>query len=245
MMAVDPFTTCHGALPDPPILALVGSSPPMVRLRSLLAEAALGTEPMILRGESGAGKTLAARIVFAQSPHCRSVVRLRCGRAGPDETCEKLFRLLQSSAKKENVCLLLDDFGDAPTWLQERVCTAVASASSVCPPRIVSTTARDLERLSAHGKLQGAFFRLTQGKMVWIPPLRVRRGDIREIVEHFLKPFPDASFDPDALEWLEAQAWPENVRQLRGVVRRLVLLHDHVTKAHIRQEFGGGRRRNN
>ena len=44
--------------------------------------------------------------------------------------------------------------------------------------------------------------------------------------QHLLSGFPGASFDEEALEWLEAQAWPENVRQLRDVVRRLVLLHD-------------------
>jgi DNA-binding NtrC family response regulator len=242
-MAVDPVTTWHGTLPDRPGAALVGSSGPMVRLRATLEEAANVTTPVVIRGESGTGKTLAGRVLLALGSRPSGLVRLRCGRSNPDETNAKLYRLVESSARKAPVGLLLDDLGDAPKWLQERVQTAVASASSVCPPRIVSATSHDLERLASHGALDPDFVRLTQGTTVWMPPLRLRRGDIREIVQHLLSGFPNATFDEEALAWLEAQAWPENVRQLRDVVRRLVLLHDHVTHAHIVRELGHPRRR--
>jgi DNA-binding NtrC family response regulator len=242
-MAIDPVTTWHATLPERPAAALVGSSAPMVRLRAALEQAATETAPVMIRGESGSGKTLAGRVFLAACALPRGVVRVRCGRDGPDEVSAKLYWLLEASARKAPAALLLDDVGDTPSWLQDRIQAAVASASTVCPPRIAATTSRDLERLVTRGALQQDFLLLTLGTTLWIPPLRVRRGDIREIVQHFLLSFPGATFEEDALEWLEAQTWPENVRQLRDVVRRLVLLHDHVTCAHIAREFGYARRK--
>lgn len=237
-MSIDPITTCKGTLPNPPLLAFVGSSAAAVRLRALLARAATTSEPVSFRGESGSGKTLAARVLSAQAHPPRTLMRLRCRLVTPDEAIGKLDRISELTNRIEAVDLLLDEVGDAPSWLQERVCSALTSMSGLHPPRILSATARDVERLSDQGALHPDFLELTQGTTIWIPPLRVRRADIREIVGHFLTAFPGVSFDSEAWEWLEAQAWPENVRQLRDVVRRLALLHDHVTRAHIHEEFG-------
>ena len=113
-MGIDPVTTWHGALPDHPLQALVGSSAAVVRLRGLLEEAATKNDPVMIRGESGSGKTLAARALMAQAPRPWTVVRLRCGRASPYETTERLCRLSELAAENEPVGLLLDDVGDAP-----------------------------------------------------------------------------------------------------------------------------------
>jgi two-component system, NtrC family, response regulator AtoC len=210
----------------------------MVRLRTALEQAAIGTAPLLLRGESGTGKTLAARVLFALEPQPCDVIRLRCRTVSPNGVDAEFDRLMEPRARPAPIGLLLDDVGDAPIWLQDRVLSVVNSLGNLGAPRIVSATTRDLERLSSQGALGPEFLSLTRGTTLWLPPLRVRRADVREIVQHFLLQFPGTSFDAEALAWLEAQAWPENVRQLRDAVRRLVLLHDRVTRAHIVQEFG-------
>jgi DNA-binding NtrC family response regulator len=69
----------------------------------------------------------------------------------------------------------------------------------------------------------------------------VRRGDVGELVHHFLEPFAPIEVSEDALGCLASQAWPDNVRQLRAITRRLGLLYERVTREQVLREIAAQR----
>jgi DNA-binding NtrC family response regulator len=219
----------------------VGGSTALDRVREALAVAAVSGDPVMIRGESGVGKSLAARVLLAQSRSAGTVVRLRCGRASRERASEQLSELARSCAGGR-ASLFLDDVGDAPIWLQEQIGERM-TALGVDSTRIVAATSRDLERLVTRGRLHPDFVRLIAGTTIWVPPLRVRRGDVGELVHHFLEQFAPIDVSEDALACLASQAWPDNVRQLQDITRRLGLLYQRVAREQVLREITAQRAR--
>jgi two-component system response regulator AtoC len=232
--------------------AFVGQSPPLRKALEAVRKAAADTATVLIRGETGTGKELVARMVHDQSPRQSGpFVKVQCS-ALPDTLLEsELFgyekgAFTGASARKpgrvelaEGGTLFLDEIGDIALPMQgkllrllqdrqyERLGGTKPLAADV---RFVAATFRDLESMVKAGQFRSDLFYRLNVVTVWLPPLRARRDDIPELAQHFARLFSTMhagglrQFQPDALQTLRGARWPGNVRQLENLVHRLVVL---------------------
>jgi two-component system response regulator AtoC len=250
---------------EPP--ALVGSSPEMAECLALLARAAKSSATVLLRGESGTGKDLAAREIHRQSGRKSGpFVKVHCG-ALPDNLLEsELFgyekgAFTGASQRKpgrvelaQGGTLFLDEIGDiTPAMqvkllrvLQEREIERLGGTQTIkVDVRFIAATHRDLEAMSTKGEFREDLFYRLNVVPVWMPALRKRRGDIPVLARHLAESIAAqhrhaVTLDDGALAALSAESWPGNVRQLQNFIERLVVLADgpSVTSADVTRELG-------
>jgi two-component system response regulator HydG len=231
---------------------LLGSEPAMVALLECIRRVAASSAPVLIAGESGAGKDLDAHAIHAQGPRRdRPFVAINAsaipealleseifGHArgaftGASEARRGLFVTAQGGT------LFLDEIGDMPLALQAKLLRvlelgevrAVGSDSvRSVDVRVIAASHRDLGKLVEAGRFrQDLYFRLNV-LPVAVPPLRERRRDIAELAVHFLEQArlrmptsPVRNLSPDALEALSSAPWPGNVRELSSTMERLVV----------------------
>jgi DNA-binding NtrC family response regulator len=231
---------------------LVGRSRALQEVRALAARLAQapGT-PVLVLGESGAGKDHLARALHRQSARRHGPwITLDCAASGSDHFDEVLFG---SEAQGGNAgqrgllelasggTLLLDEIGDLAPALQAKLLRVIEQqvfrrAGSVrdqpANVRFIAATHRDLLQEVAAGRFrQDLLFRLDVGRLE-LPPLRARPEDVVPLAQHFLELFARRmrravpGLDPALARRLEAYPWPGNVRELRNVMERLLILSD-------------------
>jgi two-component system response regulator AtoC len=234
--------------------AFVGRSTAMTEVESLLTRAAAGTATVLLRGESGTGKELAAKVVHDASPRRTGpFVKLHCA-ALPETLLEsELFgyekgAFTGAATRKpgrvelaQGGTLFLDEIGDITLHvqvkllrlLQEREFERLGGTQTLkVDVRFVAATHRPLEEMVKKGEFREDLFYRLNVVPVWLPPLRARPEDIEPLARHFLEVHakangrPPFTLAPDALQTLQAQPWPGNVRQLQNFMERLVVLSD-------------------
>ena len=248
----------ESAPPAIPIASrLIGSSAKMAELRALLARAARSNATVLLRGESGSGKEVAAREVHEQSSRKSGpFVAVHCA-ALPESLLEsELFGYEKGAftgAMKrkpgrvelaEQGTLFLDEIGDVSLpvqvkllrLLQEREFqTLGGTTQQKADVRFVAATHRDLESMVSEGTFREDLFYRLNVVPVWIPALRERLGDVAELAERFCA---DAAarngvrapkLTPDAIAALSSRAWAGNVRELQSCVERLVVFAEGGT----------------
>ena len=232
----------------------VGKSGAMAQVESLLGRAAAGTATVLLRGESGTGKELAARALHDASPrHAGPFVKLHCA-ALPETLLEsELFGYEKgaftgaATRKPGRVelahggTLFLDEIGDITPHvqvkllrlLQEREFERLGGTQTLkVDVRFVAATHRPLEEMVKKSEFREDLFYRLNVVPVWLPPLRARPEDIEPLARHFLEVHAKANgrqpftLTQDALQALQAQPWPGNVRQLQNFMERLVVLSD-------------------
>lgn len=189
----------------------------MQRVRQRLREES-GARRVLVRGESGTGKTLAAR-VFHELGGGGPLIGVCC-------ECATQRQLIGALDQASDGTLLLEEIGSARPELQRTVLDALDGSRI----RLAATTHKNLENMVKRSLLDGA---LLDGlrPVVWLPPLRTRRADVPVLALHFARRAsrehgaPPVVFSDDALAVLTAQPWPVNVRQLHDFVERIVLLH--------------------
>ena len=247
---------------------LVGDSPALARAKAILSRVAPRDATVLLRGETGTGKELAARAVHDLSPRASGpFVRVHCA-ALPDTLLESELFGHEAGAftgavrKKpgrvelaEGGTLFLDEIGDASPVVQVKLlhllqegeyCPLGSTAHKRADVRFVAATHRDLEAMVAEGTFREDLFYRLHVLPVTLPPLRARVGDVpllvRALAEDLLSSGGSAArgFSEAALERLGAEAWPGNVRQLKNVVDRLLILAegDEVTLDEVETELG-------
>jgi len=249
--------------------SLVGSSPPMLRMKEAIAAVAASDYTVLVRGESGTGKELvAASIHRLSSRGQRPFVTVNCP-AIPEHLLEsELFGHVKGAftgadkarrglfVAARGGTILLDEIGDVPMSvqtkllrvLQEREVRPVGSSETVkVDVRILASTNQDLEaRIQAGQFREDLFYRLNV-LTVATPPLRDRREDIPLLAAYFLEQacremgLPSKTLGPEAMACLSARPWPGNVRELQSFVRRLTVFCpvEQVGMAHLRQAEGG------
>jgi DNA-binding NtrC family response regulator len=208
---------------------LIGNSPAMARVRESIANAETRAGLLLIRGEPGTGKSLVADILASGER-----VLVHCRHTSCERVAEELSILESSSRAGRPATLVLEEIGDATEELQQLF---GGLPRAFVGARIVATTSRDVESYFKKGRLGENLHSLLEAPTLWLPPLRARPGDIAELTLHFLGGLPSRRIDPEALHLLERQSWPGNVRQLKEAVRRLALLHDHVTVRRVGQEL--------
>lgn len=248
---------------------LVGDSPVMQRLREQIDQVAPTDARVLLRGESGTGKELVARRLHRLSARAAApFVKVNCA-AIPEELIEsELFGAVKGAytgadadregrfAAADGGTLLLDEIGDMSPRAQVKVLRVLqegefepvgSTKSRKVDVRVIAATHQDLEeRVRQGGFREDLFFRLNVIP-IEVPALREREGDVRALVDHFIA-VEAARHDlamprltGAAASLLAAYRWPGNIRELRNMVERLVILHagSEVTPAQLPAELRG------
>ena len=231
---------------------IIGKSAKSVQLYKLIDSIAADDASVLITGESGAGKELAARAIHDKSNRKRNAfVAVNCG-AIPAELLEsELFGHKKGAftgaiadrvgkiQAADGGTLFLDEIGDMPLdmqvkllrVLQERVITPVgANLSSSVDIRILSATHRDLDEEIKEGRFRSdLFFRLNVVPL-HVPPLRERIDEVPEFIGLFGSEYAREGhlalrFDKDLLKLFEDYDWPGNIRELSNMVHRLSVLY--------------------
>lgn len=236
---------------------MIGVSPGMCEVFESIRRLAGSDVDVLISGETGTGKELVARSLHRQSKsRSGRFVPVDCG-AIPESLMEsELFgheRGAFTGANQKSIGLMefanrgtffLDEVNALPMSMQSKLLRSLeerrfrrigATTETDVDIRVIAAANEDLATLVEDGRFRkDLYYRLYVG-IVEIPPLRDRGGDIPLLVEHFLEHHQGASdrrvtgISPDALDVLQAYSWPGNVRQLRNVVRRaLVMASDPV-----------------
>src|SRR5712692_4697680 len=233
---------------------LVGKSAPMQRLRAEVARAAPTTATVLIVGESGTGKELVAREIHKGSKVAGGpFIQVNCA-AIPEELIEsELFGHEKGSftgavrkqtgkfVEADSGTIFLDEVGDMSTRAQAKV-LRVLEAGEVEPVgaarvrrvnvRVIAATNRDLtESIKAGRFREDLYFRLNVVP-IRTPPLRERTDDIPELVEHFTRLYSERDnrrprrFAPSAMGLLKTRSWAGNVRELKNLVERVLIMAD-------------------
>jgi DNA-binding NtrC family response regulator len=231
---------------------LIGSSPAMEAVRQLIAKVAPTDSTVLVRGETGTGKELAARALHDQSLRAdKPFVAVNCGAlpehlieselfghckgafTGADRPRKGLFEAAGGGT------LFLDEIGELPKSVQAKLLRFLESGeirrvgentTFQCDVRIICATHRDLQQMVQQGEFrEDLLFRINTVE-IYLPPLRERLEDIPALVEHLVRRFrpqtpPGAELlTPEALRRLQQHSWPGNVRELANVVERALIL---------------------
>jgi two-component system, NtrC family, response regulator AtoC len=236
--------------------AIIGASPAMQRIKALLARVAESpASTVLLTGETGTGKDLAAKAIHYNSSRAgRAFVNITCS-ALPEQLLEsELFghergaftdarqqkRGLFESA--DGGTIFLDEIGEMTPGLQakllrfleEKTFKRVGGLTDIrVDVRVVAATNRTLEEEVKAGKFREDLFYRLQVMPVLLPPLRERRSDVPLLADYFVDRFNREfrkrvrGLAPAATELLQNHSWPGNIRELRNTIERAMLLIDH------------------
>jgi DNA-binding NtrC family response regulator len=229
----------------------VGRSPAIRAVEELLRLYADSSYPVLILGESGTGKEIAARALrdFASGGSGPFVAR-NCA-AIPENLAESELFGTERGAFTDAVArpgafelargglFFLDEIGEAGLPFQAKLLRVLETGefwrlggtkSVAADFRFVSATGKDLDRAAAEGGFRSDLLYRIDTLTVEMPPLRERREDIAELASHFahLASRGRATVGPEALDKLAAYDWPGNIRQLRNIVHRALVLAGRV-----------------
>jgi two-component system nitrogen regulation response regulator NtrX len=239
---------------------MVGRSEAMRRIYQLVEMAAPTKCRVLISGESGTGKELIARAIHALSPRRdRPFIELNCA-AIPGELIEsEMFGHVKGSftgavvdrkGKFESAntgTLFLDELGDMSLItqakllrvLQEGVVTPVGSSENrTVDVRILAATSKNIPEEISRGSFRDDLYHRVNVLTIAVPPLSARRQDIPELATHFLRlssvenGVRPKRLAPRALDFLVNLPWRGNVRELRNLMERLVVLVSHDVVSH-------------
>jgi DNA-binding NtrC family response regulator len=233
---------------------LVVEDPRMRRVYGLAQSAAKGTISVLILGETGVGKDKMAEEIHRLSPRAKApFVSFNCGALAENLLASELFghekgAFTGASEAKPGLLetapggtVFLDEIGDLPMSLQVHLLrvletrTIMRVGSLKTRPidvRFIAATNRNLEAEIAAGRFRRDLFFRINGITIQIPPLRERRGEVLTLARMFLASFArrDGRFPPDlsaeVMRLFEAYPWPGNVREVRNVMERALLLCD-------------------
>jgi DNA-binding NtrC family response regulator len=235
--------------------AIIGESPALQKIKALLVRVATSpASTVLLTGETGTGKDLAAKAIHYNSDRAtRPFVNITCS-ALPEQLLEsELFgheRGAFTDARQQKRGLFetadggtvfLDEIGEMTPGLQskllrfleERTFKRVGGLSDIrVDVRVVAATNRDLEHEVEAGKFREDLFYRLQVMPISLPPLRERKGDIELLVDYYIDRY-NREFrkrvrgvTAEARTLLEQYRWPGNIRELRNAIERAMLLID-------------------
>lgn len=231
---------------------LIGSSQKMTVLKEQIDMAAQSNSRVLIMGESGSGKEIVARFLHENSKRVgKPFIEVNCA-AIPQELIEsELFGHEKGSftgafeRKKgkfelaDEGTLFLDEVGDMSLSAQSKVLRVIetqefqrvgGSRNIKVDVRIIVATNKDLREEMKKGNFrEDLLYRLDVIPII-VPPLRERKDDIPSLVEYFLEYFSSEygqklkKITPEAIKMLETHDWPGNIRELRNVIERLVIM---------------------
>ena len=249
---------------------LIGDSPPIERAVKLITQAAGSVVPILLRGETGTGKEMMADFIHKASDRAAGPFVVQNCAALPEALLEsELFGHVKGAftgagANKPGLAheahdgtLFLDEIGDMPLSLQAKVLRLLqegevrrvgSTKTETVDVRIVAATNVNLEEQIDKGAFRkDLYYRLNVFPIV-VPPLRERPSDIPKLIDHFLAGAADGlgrsvpEVSSDALDTLMCWSYPGNVRELKNILDRAILIADGgqpIARQHLPMELGG------
>ncbi len=234
--------------------AMIGESEPMAHIRGMIGKVAATDARVLITGPNGSGKELVARSLHEQSNRsAMPYIEVNCA-AIPGELIEsELFghekgsftsAIKQHKGKFEQAdggTLFLDEIGDMSLAaqakvlrvLQEKKLSRVGSDKDIeVDVRVIAATNKNLKDEIAKGNFREDLYHRLSVIVITVPSLDERKDDIPLLVEHFVSQIstesgmPRKNFSPEAVQALKEKSWPGNIRELRNVVERLMILGD-------------------
>ena len=245
----DPPKTVNDDL-DP----FLGSSAGIVRLREVAARIALSHSPVMIEGETGTGKGVLAKWIHRNGPRAtRPFLDLNCAGLSRELLESELFGYQKGaftsaiSTKQgllevaEGGTVFLDEIGDMDLQVQSKLLKVIEERSfrrlgdvrdRAVDMRLISATHRQLEDLVGRQRFRGDLYYRVNIVGLKIPPLRHREEDIAPLSVHLLRNLgrpwrrEAVQISPSAMSALQSYSWPGNIRELRNVLERALLLAD-------------------
>ncbi|HZF44778.1 MAG TPA: sigma-54 dependent transcriptional regulator [Sphingomonadaceae bacterium] len=238
-----------------------GNSSVINQVRATLKRVANTGSRVLISGPAGAGKEVAARLLHAWSPRAdKAFVTVNSARITPERFEQELFgeeadgKLVRAGLLEmaDGGTLYLDEVADMPESTQARILRVLTEQSFVraggtrqiaVDVRVVSSSSRELEREIVEKRFREDLFYRLNVVPVAIPPLAERREDIPSLADHFFTRFSAEQgitapvVTSEAMAALQAYDWPGNVRQLRNVIERTVILTPRDKLARIEPDM--------
>jgi two-component system nitrogen regulation response regulator NtrX len=238
-----------------------GNSSAINSVRATLKRVANTGSRVLIAGPAGAGKEVAARLLHAWSPRAdKAFVTVNSARITPERFEQELFgeeadgKLVRAGLLElaDGGTLYLDEVADMPESTQARILRVLTEQSFVrvggsrqiaVDVRVVSSSSRDLEKEIAEKRFREDLFYRLNVVPVTIPSLSERREDIPTLADHFFTRYSaeqgvkPPAVTPEAMAALQAYDWPGNVRQLRNVIERTVILTPRDKLARIEPDM--------
>lgn len=233
---------------------MIGESEPMSKLGEEIRKVASSDSKVLITGENGSGKELVARGIHDLSARRDfPFVKINCAAIPKDLVESELFGFekgaftgaMQSKKGKLELAdggtLFMDEVADMSLEAQAKFLRAaefaeferVGGTKTIrFDVRIIAATNRDLNEEIRRGSFREDLYHRLNVLMLEVPPLRERKDDIPLLAQHFLRKASlentkeEKKLSPDALEFLKEYAWPGNVRQLKNLMERLVIMSD-------------------
>ena len=228
---------------------LVGASPALAKLKSQIAQFAASPFPVLIEGESGSGKELAAASLHRLSPRAtRPYLTLNCAAISPTLVEPTLFGYVKGAftgattnksgyfEDAQDGTLLLDEIGELPLELQAKLLRVLENGEyqrvgetqrRTARCRVLAATNRDLRRDVKRGAFRADLYHRLSVFTLGVPPLREMEGDRLLLLDHFRRLYAAQAgaqpfeLDRGALERWRVYDFPGNVRELRNIVIRL------------------------
>ncbi len=243
---------------------MIGQSPAMKALRAQLVKVTRSNGRVMLTGPSGCGKEVAARFIHANSNRAEApFVTVSCAAIEPERMEAVLFG--QESAahgvvpglleQADGGMLYLDEVADMPPGTQSKILRVLVDQTFMreggsdrvrVDLRVISSTTRDLRAEIAAGRFRQELYDRLSVVPIQVPGLADRREDIPPLSEHFIELFhqtqglPRRPLSDEAEMQLQTMTWPGNIRQLRNVLERALILGDGTGPIQGRELVGDG-----
>ncbi|GGK77940.1 sigma-54-dependent transcriptional regulator [Amphritea balenae] len=234
-----------------PTTSMIGNSPAIYQVQEVIHRVAPTPSAVMIEGESGTGKELAARMLHQFSSRRGAFVPINCGAVSPDLLEAELFGHTKGSFTgaikardglfnfANGGTLFLDEVGEMPLLMQAKLLRAleqkavrpVGSEQEInIDVRIIAATNRQLKEEVAAGRFREDLYYRLNVLSITLPPLRDRREDIPELIHHFSNKLahelslPAIPFSHDDLKEMQHYHWPGNIRELKNLIERCILL---------------------
>lgn len=235
---------------------MIGESPAIQHVREIISKVAATPARVLIMGPNGSGKELVARSLHAESDRCSApYIEVNCA-AIPSELIEsELFghekgsftsAIKQHKGKFEQAdggTLFLDEIGDMSLpaqakvlrVLQENKLSRVGSDTDIkVDVRVIAATNKDLRKEIEEGRFREDLYHRLSVIVIHVPSLDERKSDIPLLIDYFVTQIcnetvlPRKRFSPEAIGYLTNRSWKGNIRELRNVVERLLILGDET-----------------
>ncbi|MFZ5618392.1 MAG: sigma-54-dependent transcriptional regulator [Pseudomonadota bacterium] len=250
-----------------PDWGLIGSSTAINALRAVIDRVADARSRVLICGPAGSGKEVVARLLHAKSSRAEQpFIVVSAATIAPERMEEELFGVEGDGGRPKSIGLLerahggtlmFDEVGDMPLETQGKILRVLVDqrfrrVSGDAPVsvdvRIISSTSRDLLADSAEGRFREDLYHRLNVVPIVAPSLSERRDDIPALAAYFIdrisraSGFPKRSLSAETMAALQAYHWPGNVRQLRNVIERTLILmgrdaHLEITCDHLPAEI--------